>query len=290
MGMFWKNKFLFWNFIALLFIKAFFSYSGLQLASVIDGFSSFSKEEVIFQTNNLRQNLGFNPLKESGLLDVAAAQKLQDMIKNQYFAHTSPAGVSPWHWIDINEYKYIYAGENLAIGFLTAKDTVNAWSNSPSHRANLLNPNYKEIGVAIAPAKIQNSEGFLAVQLFGSPKPTIPLIVHKSPLIIAATPKIIPSPQETVYVLPTIQSAGTETEKPTAVPAGNLSQRLNHTAYIFNAIFILYALIAFLVSLVVVVFRGLKRDLIIRTSASFTVLILTIAIPVLHISRIALII
>src|SRR3989344_3501585 len=174
MGFLWKNnKFLFYNLIALVFIKAVFSYSGLQFANLIDSIAAFGKEDIIIQTNTLRQTLGLGGLRESVVLNIAAAQKLQDMIQNQYFAHTSPAGVSPWHWIEVNKYDYSRAGENLAIGFLTAKDTVDAWANSPSHRANLLNADYKEIGIAVAPAKIQNSQGYLVVQLFGTPRPAI---------------------------------------------------------------------------------------------------------------------
>ncbi|MBI2063783.1 MAG: hypothetical protein HYT65_02215 [Candidatus Yanofskybacteria bacterium] len=199
----WKNnKFLFYNLIALVFIKAVFSYSGLQFANLMDGLAAFAKEDVIMQTNVLRQTLGLGGLKESTVLDIAAAQKLQDMLQNQYFAHTSPAGVSPWHWIEVNQYKYAYAGENLAIGFLTAKDTVDAWADSPSHRANLLNPNFREIGIAVAPAKIQDSQGFLVVQLFGTPRPTA--------TAIASQPKqaaqIIPSPI-TQTAAPTIAQA-----------------------------------------------------------------------------------
>src|SRR3989344_3536372 len=187
-----KNKFLFYNLVALIFVKAVFSYSGLQLANLVDGVIPFSKEDVIAQTNVFRQTLGLGGLKESLALDIAAAQKLQDMVQNQYFAHTSPLGVSPWHWIDINQYKYTYAGENLAIGFLTAKDAVDAWANSPTHRANLLNSNYKEIGIAVAPANIKNNQGFLVVQLFGTPKPTAPVAVSKP--AIKQVAQIKPSP------------------------------------------------------------------------------------------------
>ncbi len=152
MRFFRKNKFIFWNLIALIFIKAVFSYSGAQFASLLDSTPLFSREDIVSQTNALRSALKLNQLKENSVLDAAAAQKLQDMINNQYFAHTSPAGITPWHWIDISNYSYTYAGENLAIGFSTAKDTVDAWDKSPAHRDNLLNTKYKDIGVAVASA------------------------------------------------------------------------------------------------------------------------------------------
>lgn len=296
----WKNKFLFWNLVALVFIKTIFSYSGLQFASLIDGLTAFPKEEIIAQTNTLRQSLGFDVLKENPVLDIAAAQKLQDMTQNQYFAHTSPAGISPWHWIEVNQYKYTYAGENLAIGFLTAKDAVNAWANSPSHRANLLNSNYKEIGIAVAPAKIQNSQGFLVVQLFGTPKPTTPFNVATKPKqVTQIKPTVIVTPirtpiatQVVVSISPIVRSATEEenAEEPIAVQVNNTSQRLNNASHTFNTIFVLYALIAFLVSLVITAFYGLRKGLVVRIATSFAILILAIVIPVIQVTRTALII
>ncbi|MDO8626283.1 MAG: CAP domain-containing protein, partial [Candidatus Magasanikbacteria bacterium] len=285
----WKNnKFLFYNLLALVFIKAVFSYSSLQFANLIDGIAAFGKEDIIIQTNTLRQTLGLGGLRESVVLDIAAAQKLQDMLQNQYFAHTSPAGVSPWHWIEVNQYKYSYAGENLAIGFLTAKDTVNAWANSPSHRANLLNANYKEIGIAIAPAKIQNSQGFLVVQLFGTPKPTVAPVASKPKPIAQIKPSPIITPVKApiatqIAVLPSsaVKSATEENiGKPIVSQVSGISPELNKMAHTFNTAFILYALIAFLVSLMIMVFYGLKRNLVIRTAASFAILLLAIIVPV----------
>src|SRR3989344_4747154 len=288
-----KNKFLFWNLMALVFVKVLFSYSGLQFASLLDGVAVFSKEDVVSQTNVFRKALGLVELKESGVLDLAATQKLEDMRYNDYFAHTSPAGVSPWHWIEVNQYKYTYAGENLAIGFLTAKDAVEAWANSPSHRANLLNANYKEIGIAVAPAKIENSQGYLVVQLFGTPQPVVIPVASQ----LKQVAQTIPSPTLTPVIIPAIilpspvvQSTTEESmEKPVISQVSGISPQLSKVANTFNTAFILYALITFLVSLVIVAFYGLKRGLVIRTAASFAILLLAIVVPVLQISRTALI-
>ncbi len=294
----YKNKFIFWNLIALVFIKAVFSYSGFQLADLISGAVAFPKEDVIAQTNALRESLGLNDLKENNVLDTAAAQKLQDMIQNSYFAHTSPAGISPWHWIDINQYKYSYAGENLAIGFLTAKDTVDAWANSPSHRANLLNSNYKEIGIAVAPAKIQDSQGFLVVQLFGTPVPITVSQVSSAPKKVVkpkpptiSTPIVTPAiPKTTVFASPEVKSATEKIEQPVAIITNNTSQRLNNVSHIFNTAFILYALVAFLTSVVLLAFYGLRKGLVARIGFSFAILVLAIVVPVLQIAHTALII
>jgi hypothetical protein len=294
MNFFWKNKFVFWNLVALIFVKAVFSYSGLQFASIMGGAPIFAKEEIVSQTNAFREFLGLGDLKENPVLDQAASQKLQNMITDQYFAHTSPTGVSPWHWIEINNYGYIYAGENLAIGFLTAKDTVDAWENSPSHRTNLANSNFKEMGVAVAPAKIQNSEGFLVVQLFGTPKPTKPAVATIKPSVSSAPPKATPtssplahSPVPSASIQSAAKSVATET--PVSVTAAVLTPKLAKVSKTLNTSLIVYSLLAFLASLVFLVFTGARKELVIRTAASLSMVILAIAVPVFQISRAALI-
>jgi hypothetical protein len=295
-----NNKFIFFNLIALLFVKAVFSYSGTQFASLLDGIPLFAKGEIVSQTNALRSSLGLNQLKENPTLDSAAAQKLQDMINNQYFAHTSPAGVTPWHWIDINNYNYTYAGENLAIGFSTAKDTLNAWENSPTHRENLLNSKYKEIGVAVAPANIQGNSGFLVVQVFGTPSPVktalrptkpaaTPLVTPAN--VAAATPRLQPA-QTQQQSVPAVQSAEktAQIEKPIAVNLAAPQPKLDKVSKVLDVSFIIYALAAFLVSLLLIMLYGLKKNLVIRTAVSFAVIVLALVVPVLHLSHVALII
>lgn len=302
MSKLWKNKIIFWHLVALIFIKAVFSYSSLQFANLLDGVKIFDKEEVVSQTNFFRKNLGLGELKSSYALETAAAQKLNDMAQNNYFAHTSPSGVSPWHWIEVNQYKYSYAGENLAIGFFSAKDTVDAWINSPTHKANITNGNYKEIGVAVAPVKIQNTEGILVVQLFGSPRPTI---VATNPITKPAPTKpsttIIPTPSSKPQLKPaatqippiTLKYLGDESQEISKPVVSNInaqpSSEVTNLGSILNTSLVLYALIAFMVSVVLLLFKELNKGLVIRTAASLTLLILAIAIPVLQVSRTALI-
>ena len=313
----WKNKFIVYHLIALIFVKAVFSYSGLQFANLLDGVSIFSKEEIVDQTNTFRKTLGLDELKENPILDLAAVQKLEDMKYNNYFAHTSPGGISPWHWIDVNKYNYSYAGENLAIGFITAKDTVNAWVNSPTHKANLTNSKYQEIGVAVAPAKIENSEGFLVVQLFGTPKPTKTLatttqtnkkITSPSPTVatnspqpastLTPTPKTASSPQ----LLPAttlVPAPISQTEKPgedlkqivSAIPVETniTSPTLAKFGDILNTSLILYALLAFIFSLVILIFRQINRGLVLRAVSAAVFLLLAVSVPLLEVTKVALI-
>lgn len=118
-------------------------------------------------TNQAREAVGLNSLIENTQLDQAAAMKARNMVQNNYFSHTSPEGITPWHWFSEAGYNYKYAGENLAVGFYDSQGVYSAWLNSSSHRANILNPNYKEVGTAVLKGFGPNN-AIVVVQLFGS--------------------------------------------------------------------------------------------------------------------------
>lgn len=199
-----------WNLAALLALKLVLPFGGFQLASVLDTFSAFNSREIITETNKVRQANGLSQLTANPQLDAAAAEKLNDMIANGYFAHTSPAGISPWHWIQKNGYKYTHAGENLALGYFTAGDTVTAWMNSPSHKANILNKNYQEIGVATGKASISGVTGVLTVQVFGKPSAQPAVAVAPSTPTPSPVKTPTPTPVQTAPATPTPNVAGSE--------------------------------------------------------------------------------
>jgi hypothetical protein len=91
------------------------------------------------------------------------------MVDNDYFAHTSPQDVDPWHWLEEVEYQYKYAGENLAMDFSSAAAVHKAWMKSESHKDNILSSKYTEIGVAVLEGTIENRQTKVAVQFFGAP-------------------------------------------------------------------------------------------------------------------------
>ena len=131
-------------------------------------FADITKSSLTHLLNGQRQEMGLNTLTQSQKLDQAAALKAQDMVAKGYFAHQSPQGTTPWHWFSQVGYKYNYAGENLAVGFIDSPEVFYAWLNSPSHKANMVNPNYTEVGTAIVSGFEGNS--LVVVQLFGTPK------------------------------------------------------------------------------------------------------------------------
>ncbi len=90
------------------------------------------------------------------------------MFENQYFAHDSPSGVKVGDLADTVGYDFIAIGENLALGnFENDEALVQAWMDSPGHRANILNSRYQEIGVAVLKGTFEGRTTWLAVQHFG---------------------------------------------------------------------------------------------------------------------------
>lgn len=156
--------------LLFLLVKVIFSFEILMLRQT-SLFAEVSAQKVLELTNDLRKQYGLPPLKENSFLVQAAQEKAQDMIRNKYFNHYSPSGVSPWYFIEKSGYDYHYAGENLAMNFLDSEEVVRAWFNSPTHRDNLLNQKYEEIGIAVVSGDItgDNASKIIVVQMFGSP-------------------------------------------------------------------------------------------------------------------------
>ena len=140
-------------------------------------------------TNIQRQNLALKTLTRSSVLDKAAQMKADDMAKNSYFAHESPTGVTPWYWFDQVGYFYTFAGENLAVYFTDSGAVVDAWMLSPSHRANITNSNYTEIGTGSARGVYKGYDTVFVVQFYGAPamKSLLPQVPNQPPVATAVT-------------------------------------------------------------------------------------------------------
>lgn len=156
-----KNKI---KYVAVtLIFTVFINISSLTLAH-----AAVSASSLVSLANSARADAGLGSLSTNGQLESAAAAKANDMIEKDYFAHTSPDGRQPWDFIAGAGYNYVYAGENLAIGYESASAVHSAWMNSASHRDNILNPNYREVGIATASGEYQGAETTVVVQMFGS--------------------------------------------------------------------------------------------------------------------------
>jgi hypothetical protein len=130
--------------------------------------SSITIDEVVAATNRQRITEGLSPLQYSEVLSDAARRKAANMFEENYWAHNSPSGKSPWVWFNQAGYKYIHAGENLAKDFGNTDNMLSAWMDSPTHRANIVSDKYQEIGIAVVPGTLQGQETVLVVQLFGA--------------------------------------------------------------------------------------------------------------------------
>ncbi len=140
------------------------------LEKVLGYASNISVDQVISFTNTERAKQGLQEVVFSDVLTQAAAAKGKDMFANQYWAHTSPAGKEPWAFITEAGYSYRVAGENLARDFSASDQVVAAWMASPTHRANIVNDRYTEIGVAVVDGTLDGVATTLVVQMFGAPR------------------------------------------------------------------------------------------------------------------------
>ncbi|HYM15451.1 MAG TPA: CAP domain-containing protein [Dehalococcoidia bacterium] len=123
---------------------------GLDTAPM-DAFS----QTLFDDTNRRRVESGLAPLRVDGWLIGIARIRAQDMAQHNYFAHVSPVtGDSAFTLMDKHGVPYGWAGENLAKNNYPDDQTVsvadNALWNSPPHRENILNPNYTDMGIALA--------------------------------------------------------------------------------------------------------------------------------------------
>ncbi len=144
---------------------------------------------IVTLTNQDRAGMGLAPLSVNPTLEAAARLKVQDMVTHQYFAHTSPGGLSPWHWFNQAGYVYKYAGENLAVNFNESTDVEKAWLNSPLHRANIMSANFTEIGIAVASGVYKGNTTTYVVELFGMPAVAKPVSAPvREPSVSTTTP------------------------------------------------------------------------------------------------------
>lgn len=164
-------------------------------------YNQVSQNDLYVLTNEARTGNSVGKLQTSSKLEAVAQLKLEDMFRNNYFAHTSPVGIEPWHWFNKVNYDYKIAGENLAMNFISSNEVVNAWLNSESHRKNLLLNDFQEIGIAVGSGMINGQQTVVVVQEFGIPR-TPTLAVQTKP-ISQIKPSISVKPSLTLKPSPT---------------------------------------------------------------------------------------
>lgn len=163
------------------------------LPGVLGYASQIDPAKVIELTNTERQNAGLGKVTYNSVLSEAAAAKAADMFANNYWAHVSPTGTEPWSFISSSGYKYQHAGENLARDFSNSKDIVSAWMASSTHKKNLLDSRYKDIGIAVMDGYINGVETTIVVQMFGTPQTSIARVTSDT----VETTSVLASDKET---------------------------------------------------------------------------------------------
>jgi len=126
---------------------------------------------VLQWTNSQRMAAaGLPALRANTELDAIAEERLRDMFEKQYFEHINPEGEGASDIADEIDYRYIAIGENIALGnFDDDQVLVQAWMDSPGHRANILNEKYTEIGIAVATGTYEKRRTWMGVQVFAKP-------------------------------------------------------------------------------------------------------------------------
>lgn len=119
--------------------------------------------QIVTLANKERARSGCGALTPNPLLERAAQGHSDDMARRNFFDHTNPDGQGPGDRITATGYSWFTYGENIAMGQPTPESVMQAWMNSPGHRANILNCRFAEIGVGVV-----TSGGPYWTQVFGS--------------------------------------------------------------------------------------------------------------------------
>lgn len=107
-----------------------------------------AENRVLTLVNRVRQQNGLRPLQMDPVLQAAARDHSLDMYQRHYFSHLTPDGKSPFDRMRALQARFVTAGENIAF----APDADQAFQSllaSPDHRANLLNPDFRCVGMGV---------------------------------------------------------------------------------------------------------------------------------------------
>ncbi len=127
---------------------------------------------MLARVNEARRKAGLSSLRPNSRLDQAAQRHAEDMLTRRYFAHESPEGKTVRERARAAGYDWRAIGENLAEGQYSIDEVVEGWLRSPTHRRNILNPDFEEMGVGLSLGRAPGGSGgaYRAVwaQVFGA--------------------------------------------------------------------------------------------------------------------------
>lgn len=198
----------------ILFLSLFISGYTPQRATLAYA-TEMNHQTLLNATNTQRSNFNRGSLTLNNKLNGAAQAKADDMVSRNYWSHNTPDGQEPWVFINRVNYDYQKAGENLAYGFVSSSETINGWMNSPTHKENLLDSEFTEVGFGFA-----NSDNFN-----NSGEETIVVAMYGKPYVLSALAQQEPSsptPQESPA--PTIPSKPISQPQPQINPQSTQPQ------------------------------------------------------------------
>lgn len=158
--------------IGFLIIVLFSPFQNNSQA-VLGAYSSITPQQLLNATNAQRLQTGEKGLTINAQLQNAAQNKAEDMVKRNYWSHKTPEGKDPWAFIANENYQYQKAGENLAYGFNDSTSTIDGWMNSASHKRNLLDKDFTEVGFGVVDSNNFNENGHstVVVAMYAEPLP-----------------------------------------------------------------------------------------------------------------------
>lgn len=109
------------------------------------------------------------PLRLSPSLERAAAAHARDMADHRYLSHDGRDAASVADRVTRAGYRWRAVGENIAAGARTPEAVVKGWLESPGHCANIMNADYREMGVAYA-VNAEANPGIYWTQVFAAPR------------------------------------------------------------------------------------------------------------------------
>ncbi|MFE4517728.1 CAP domain-containing protein [Kitasatospora sp. NPDC056783] len=123
-------------------------------------------QQVVDLVNVQRAKAGCGPVGAEPRLASAAQSHSDDMANRNYFDHASPEGEHADHRIEAAGYSWSTWGENIARGQKDPAAVMDAWMNSPGHRANILNCSFNQLGVGVR----TGANGPWWTQVFAAPE------------------------------------------------------------------------------------------------------------------------
>lgn len=117
------------------------------------------EDQILKLVNSEREKVGLSSLAMDDKLRQASRYKANEMLQYNYFEHYSPYTKNPWDTARGFGVTYTAFGENIWTmsssdaanlrSHVTAEVIVNSWMNSPGHKANILNKNFRKMGIGV---------------------------------------------------------------------------------------------------------------------------------------------